>query len=75
MLTFTCRYLCPCALSDKEAVQELTLDYQRELRNLISTGRYDTSDFTVVVQPFFRDATPPRNRVRSHLLIQPRTCE
>lgn len=74
IFAFTFSSLCPCAFgsgTDRPAVEALTLAYQAALRDLISSGRYDdTSDFSVVIQPLFREATPPTNRVRSHLLME-----
>lgn len=35
--------------------------YQQGVRDLVSSGRYDTrDDFTVVAQPFFEDTEIPR---------------
>ncbi len=39
----------------------LVSDYQESTKNLIDSGRYDTTeDFTVVVQPFMSDMAPPQ---------------
>ncbi|XP_039605816.1 phospholipase B1, membrane-associated [Polypterus senegalus] len=60
------KILCPCVVKPRENSTELhglaTLNraYQEALRALVSSGRYDTSDdFTVVLQPFFRDVPTP----------------
>ncbi|KAJ8009356.1 hypothetical protein DPEC_G00088040 [Dallia pectoralis] len=60
------KILCPCVISPKEgskALQDLIYlnrDYQRELHNLVESGRYDTYDnFTVVLQPFLQDLGVP----------------
>ncbi|KAM4521769.1 phospholipase B1, membrane-associated-like [Odontesthes bonariensis] len=65
--TWLVKILCPCVISpkpDSEALQNLentNRGYQREVRELVETGRYDTrSDFTVVTQPFFREIIVPR---------------
>ena len=61
--------ICPCGFGtsrDRRAITELAASYQRELRDLIASGRYDGDpEFTVVVQPFFRLTTPPKNMVSS----------
>ena len=61
--------ICPCGFGssrDRRALTELSASYQRELRDLIASGRYDGDpEFTVVVQPFFRLTTPPKNMVSS----------
>ncbi|XP_040916146.1 phospholipase B1, membrane-associated-like [Toxotes jaculatrix] len=58
--------ICPCILKPKEGSSELqkAIDfnraYQRAMRELIDSGRYDTHDnFTVVLQPFFREVFLP----------------
>jgi len=44
----------------KNELLELTRKYQFETEMLVRSGKYDTrDDFTVVVQPFFRDTVPP----------------
>lgn len=61
-----CSYLCDCAAFPKndEAEQELvdvTEQYRKQMNDMVLTGRYDTrDDFTVVVQPFFKDTYPPK---------------
>ncbi|KAG5265671.1 hypothetical protein AALO_G00245020 [Alosa alosa] len=64
--TFLVNILCRCVLKPKEGTQELqTLvdtnrDYQRGMRYLVDSGRYDKHDnFTVVLQPFFREVVIP----------------
>ena len=70
LLGLACSYLhtssCPCAAypADEAAEQKL-VEYTEAYRNLanelVESGRYDTTDdFTVVIQPFFKDFNPPR---------------
>lgn len=60
-------FLCDCAAFPKDSAAEAELQAEtaryRELMNqLVLSGRYDTrDDFTVVVQPFFRETLPPDN--------------
>ena len=60
------QYVCPCAAFPKSKEQameidSLTLQYQTLTEKLIESGRYDTrDDFTVVVQPFFKNFEVPR---------------
>ncbi|XP_063350723.1 phospholipase B1, membrane-associated [Pelmatolapia mariae] len=65
--TWLVKIMCPCVIlpkSNSEALQmleDLNRSYQRVLHELVESGRYDTrSDFTVVIQPFFRDIIFPR---------------
>ncbi|XP_029966674.1 phospholipase B1, membrane-associated-like [Salarias fasciatus] len=65
--TWLVNYMCPCVIlpeADSKALQmveELNRKYQETLHELVESGRYDTSpDFTVVIQPFFRDVVVPR---------------
>ncbi|XP_071353860.1 phospholipase B1, membrane-associated isoform X2 [Trachinotus anak] len=58
--------ICPCILKPKEGSTELqkvndfNRAYQRGIRELIDSGRFDTRDnFTVVLQPFFREVFLP----------------
>ncbi|KAM9635478.1 phospholipase B1, membrane-associated [Trichechus inunguis] len=58
--------LCNCVLSPRESSQELaslevvTQAYQNSMRELVESGRYDTrEDFSVVLQPFFRNIRLP----------------
>ncbi|XP_035529318.1 phospholipase B1, membrane-associated [Morone saxatilis] len=58
--------VCPCILKPKEGSNELqrvnyfNRAYQHAMRELIDSGRYDTHDnFTVVLQPFFREIFLP----------------
>ncbi|KAL5006846.1 hypothetical protein ScPMuIL_015652 [Solemya velum] len=56
-------FVCDCArqLNQKSTVKALAREYQQATEQLVASGRYDTSnDFTVVVQPFFRNTEPPR---------------
>lgn len=58
-------FLCACAAypADSEAEAELqmeTVRYRELMNQMVLSGRYDTrDDFTVVVQPFFRNTMPP----------------
>jgi len=57
-------YACPCAAYSKDInkVILLTKQYQEALQNIASSGKYDTrDDFTVVLQPFFRNTKIPLN--------------
>ncbi|KAG7463254.1 phospholipase B1, membrane-associated-like [Solea senegalensis] len=65
--TWLVTMLCPCVLlpvHNSKALQmldDLTRMYQHLLSKVVESGRYDNrSDFTVVVQPFFRDVVVPR---------------
>ncbi|KAF1376794.1 hypothetical protein PFLUV_G00215140 [Perca fluviatilis] len=65
--TWLVNILCPCVIlpmPNSEALQkveDINRNYQRLLHELVESGRYDTrSDFTVVVQPFFRRIVVPR---------------
>ncbi|XP_078205742.1 phospholipase B1, membrane-associated isoform X3 [Callithrix jacchus] len=58
--------LCNCVLTLRENSQELTRleaftrAYQSSMRELVESGRYDTrEDFSVVLQPFFRNIQLP----------------
>ncbi|CAJ1073349.1 phospholipase B1%2C membrane-associated [Xyrichtys novacula] len=58
--------VCPCILKPKEGSSELqkvrdfNVAYQLTMRELIDSGRYDThNNFTVVLQPFFREVFLP----------------
>ncbi|XP_026161753.1 phospholipase B1, membrane-associated-like isoform X2 [Mastacembelus armatus] len=64
--TWFVRLICPCILNPKEGsselqrVHEFNGAYQHAMRELIDSGRYDTHDnFTVVLQPFFREVFLP----------------
>ncbi|XP_060771706.1 phospholipase B1, membrane-associated-like [Neoarius graeffei] len=64
--TWLVRILCPCVVipeDGSEALQDLEdriRAYQRVLRDLVESGRYDThSNFTVVLQPLLRDIAMP----------------
>ncbi|XP_056873577.1 phospholipase B1, membrane-associated-like [Takifugu flavidus] len=65
--TWLLNFLCPCVIlpkSNSEALQKvekLNRQYQRVLHDLVESSRYDTrEDFTVVIQPFFREIVLPR---------------
>ncbi|GAA6213375.1 phospholipase B1, membrane-associated-like [Lates japonicus] len=58
--------VCPCILKPKagsselQKVNDFNRAYQHTMRELIDSGRYDTHDnFTVVLQPFFREVFLP----------------
>ncbi|XP_017311278.2 phospholipase B1, membrane-associated isoform X1 [Ictalurus punctatus] len=64
--TWLVRILCSCVVSPEDGsealqdLEDLNRAYQRVLRHLVESGRYDTnSNFTVVLQPFLRDITVP----------------
>ncbi|XP_062254116.1 phospholipase B1, membrane-associated [Platichthys flesus] len=64
--TWFAGFICPCILKPKEGSAELqrandfNREYQRAMRELIDTGRYDTRDnFSVVLQPFMRKIILP----------------
>ncbi|XP_058254299.1 phospholipase B1, membrane-associated isoform X2 [Hemibagrus wyckioides] len=64
--TWLVKSICPCVLnpaegsSDLQALIDLNREYQTVTRNLVDSGRYNTrSDFTVVLQPFFRNVSFP----------------
>ncbi|XP_054253031.1 phospholipase B1, membrane-associated [Indicator indicator] len=61
------RLLCPCVINPKNNSNELkklvyfNRMYQERTRQLVESGRYDTTDdFTVVMQPFLMNAPIPR---------------
>ncbi|XP_026197625.1 phospholipase B1, membrane-associated-like [Anabas testudineus] len=65
--TWLVKILCPCVILPKtnskalHMLEDLNRSYQRLLHELVESSRYDTrSDFTVVIQPFFRDIVVPR---------------
>ncbi|XP_034555910.1 phospholipase B1, membrane-associated-like [Notolabrus celidotus] len=65
--TWLVNILCPCVILPKanskalQMVEDLNRGYQKSLHKLVESGRYDTrSDFTVVIQPFFREIVVPR---------------
>ncbi|XP_029350194.1 phospholipase B1, membrane-associated-like [Echeneis naucrates] len=60
------RLICPCILKPKDGSSELqkVIDfnraYQHAMRELVDSGKYDThNNFTVVLQPFFREVFLP----------------
>ncbi|XP_013865194.1 phospholipase B1, membrane-associated [Austrofundulus limnaeus] len=64
--TWFVNIICPCVLKPTDGSFELqrlndfNRDYQSAMRELIDSGRYDTHDnFTVVLQPFFREIFLP----------------
>ncbi|XP_029984660.1 phospholipase B1, membrane-associated-like isoform X2 [Sphaeramia orbicularis] len=65
--TWLVNILCPCVVLPKpnsealERVEAMNKGYQTVLNELVESGRYDSgSDFTVVIQPFFRQIVVPR---------------
>lgn len=65
--TWLVKILCPCVILPKpnskalQKVEDINRNYQSLLHELVESSRYDTRpDFTVVVQPFFRDVNFPR---------------
>ncbi|XP_026175090.1 phospholipase B1, membrane-associated-like [Mastacembelus armatus] len=65
--TWLVNILCPCVILPKpnskalQLLDDLNRSYQHLLHELVESGQYDTrSDFTVVIQPFFRDIIIPR---------------
>ncbi|XP_056261546.1 phospholipase B1, membrane-associated-like [Seriola aureovittata] len=64
--TWLVNILCPCVILPKanskalQMVEDINRGYQRLLHELVESGQYDTrSDFTVVIQPFFREVVVP----------------
>ncbi|XP_077416085.1 phospholipase B1, membrane-associated isoform X2 [Vanacampus margaritifer] len=64
--TWFVRIVCPCVLKPKDGslelqkTEEFNRAYQHAMRQLVDSGRYDTHDnFTVVLQPFFREVFLP----------------
>uniref|UniRef100_A0A9J7WYN3 Si:ch211-214p16.3 n=1 Tax=Cyprinus carpio carpio TaxID=630221 RepID=A0A9J7WYN3_CYPCA len=64
--TWLVNMLCRCVLKPKDGshefqmLQKFNQAYQRGMRELVESGRYDTHDnFTVVLQPFFRNVFLP----------------
>ncbi|GFS25005.1 phospholipase B1, membrane-associated-like [Elysia marginata] len=54
--------VCACGqdASMALALRDLTHAYQNATESLIASGRYNTrDDFTVVIQPFFKNTEPP----------------
>ncbi|CAN9502403.1 unnamed protein product [Ophioblennius macclurei] len=58
--------ICPCIVKPKDEsaelqrVKEFNSAYQRVMRELVDSQRYETrNDFTVVLQPFFREIVLP----------------
>ncbi|XP_017267312.1 phospholipase B1, membrane-associated [Kryptolebias marmoratus] len=65
--TWLVNILCPCVIMPKsnsdalQVLENINRGYQHELHEIVESGRYDTRpDFTVVIQPFFREIIVPR---------------
>uniref|UniRef100_A0A087YCB0 Si:ch211-214p16.3 n=1 Tax=Poecilia formosa TaxID=48698 RepID=A0A087YCB0_POEFO len=65
--TWMVNIICPCVLTATDGSHELqklsdfNRAYQHGMRELVDSGRYDTrNNFTVVLQPFFREVVLPR---------------
>ncbi|XP_059212464.1 phospholipase B1, membrane-associated-like [Centropristis striata] len=65
--TWLVNILCPCVILPKpnskalQKVKDINTNYQHLLHDLVESGQYDDKpDFTVVVQPFFREVIVPR---------------
>lgn len=63
-ICFIFRFECPCgAYARRKKVQDwkdLVHSYNDALKNLATSGRYDTrDDFTVIYQPFTQNMTVP----------------
>ncbi|NXP21921.1 PLB1 Phospholipase, partial [Scytalopus superciliaris] len=63
------RMLCPCVINPKNNSNELkkliyiNKKYQERTRQLVESGRYDTTDdFTVVIQPFITNMEMPKTQ-------------
>jgi len=59
------RYLCKHIASGKDnaAVKLLIQEYNQKIFSLVASGKYETrDDFTVVIQPFLRNTTYPRQK-------------
>ena len=59
--TYVFRSACPCAKREdsKPLMKGYQMEYAQLVEELVNSGRYDTrDDFTVVVQPHYRDMLP-----------------
>ncbi|XP_050750065.1 phospholipase B1, membrane-associated [Gymnogyps californianus] len=63
------RYLCPCVINPEDNSNEFkklvyfNRKYQERTRQLVESGRYDTTDdFTVVIQPFLINVNMPKTQ-------------
>ncbi|XP_049689659.1 phospholipase B1, membrane-associated [Accipiter gentilis] len=63
------RFLCPCVINPKDNSNEFkklvyfNRRYQERTRQLVESGRYDTTeDFTVVMQPFLMNVNMPKTQ-------------
>ncbi|XP_057716362.1 phospholipase B1, membrane-associated isoform X2 [Corythoichthys intestinalis] len=64
--TWFVRMVCPCVLKPKDGslelqkTEEFNRAYQHAMQQLVDSGHYDSHDnFTVVLQPFFREVFLP----------------
>ncbi|XP_034384064.1 phospholipase B1, membrane-associated-like [Cyclopterus lumpus] len=69
--TWLVNIMCSCVILPKpgskalQKVEDINRGYQRLLHGLVESSQYDTrSDFTVVIQPFFREIIVPKLPVR-----------
>ncbi|KAJ0063009.1 hypothetical protein NL108_010620, partial [Boleophthalmus pectinirostris] len=65
--TWFVNFICSCILKPKmgsielQKIEDYNKAYQKGMRDLVESGRYDTHDnFTVVLQPFFREVFLPK---------------
>ncbi|XP_055086955.1 phospholipase B1, membrane-associated isoform X2 [Periophthalmus magnuspinnatus] len=65
--TWLVNLICPCILKPKEGsaelqkVKDFNRAYQKAMRDLVESGHYDKHEnFTVVLQPFFREVFLPK---------------
>lgn len=65
--TWFVKLVCPCILkpndgsAELQKVEEFNRAYQKAMRELVDSGHYDTHEnFTVVLQPFFREVFLPK---------------
>merc|ERR1719348_2390499 len=58
---YLCKHIAPG--KDNAAVKLHIQEYNQKIFDLVSKGKYETrDDFTVVIQPFFRNTTYPRQK-------------
>ncbi|XP_060042775.1 phospholipase B1, membrane-associated-like isoform X2 [Erinaceus europaeus] len=62
------RQVCPCLHSAAAGSQELasiteaTVNYQKRIRELMASGQYESTDFTVALDPFLESFSLPRTK-------------